>query len=61
MNEPTRQKLKLIDGDREAQERRALHLIVHGSHEEIMASIEALKPRGKLSLAESAAPSPGER
>ena len=61
MNETTRLTLRLIDGDREALERRALQLIVNGSHEEIMASIEALKPRGNLIVPEpSTAPLHGE-
>lgn len=45
LNRPS---LKLISGDREALEQRALKLIIDGSHEEIMACIQMLKPRGKI-------------
>jgi len=61
MPDRTRPPLKLIQGGREAIERQLLHLCIYGSPEELGATIDALKPRGRLrlvKLSDEQSPSP---
>lgn len=50
MNDPTRPRLTLIQGGRDALERQLLHLCIHGPSEAFRTAIDALKPRGRLTL-----------
>jgi len=50
MNDPTRRPFKLIQGGREALDRQLLNLCLFGPAEAFRAAIDAIKPRGRLTL-----------
>ncbi|HWV47004.1 MAG TPA: hypothetical protein VN039_13445 [Nitrospira sp.] len=52
MNETIQPQLELIEGGRDVLDRLVLKLVIKGGHKDIGTTIEALKPRGKLTLVE---------
>lgn len=61
-HEETKPKLALIRGDRSALEKEIRRLLLtFGSHEEIVAAVDKLQPRGKLILMPAPADTMGTR